>query len=278
MASGAQGGKPHVTKRHENMREMVTAAGNPTAAVLVIGDEILSGAVQDTNSGEIARFLAGLGIDLREIRVVPDEVEAIARAVNELRAQYDYVITTGGIGPTHDDVTTDAVAKAFGVAVAEHPEAAARLRAFLRARGREENAARMRMARMPEGAELVDNPVSAAPGFRIGNVFVLAGVPGVMRAMLKSMEPMLKRGRALKEKVLRANVPEGELSAELEEIAARHPRVAIGSYPSFDGPTESPRMSVRVVLRSAEEAALEKAAREVDELLRRQERAERERG
>ncbi len=271
MAGGRRGDKPHATKRHE---ETARTVENPTAAVLVIGDEILSGQVQDTNSGEIARFLAGLGIDVREIRVVADELEAIAEAVNALRERHDHVITTGGIGPTHDDVTTDAVARAFRVGVVEHPEAAARLRAFLRARGRKENAARMRMARVPEGAQLIDNPISAAPGYRIGNVFVLAGVPRVMRAMLESLAPHLKRGAPMRQRVLQAEVPEGELGEELAQIAQRHPQVAIGSYPSFEGPVQNPRMSVRVVLRSGDETALERAAGEVRALLERHERAE----
>ncbi len=278
MAGGAQGGKSHAAKRHDGSQGGAPAMEDPTAAVLVIGDEILSGSVEDTNSREIARFLAGLGVQLDEIRVVADDLEAIARAVNELRARHDVVITTGGIGPTHDDVTTDAVARAFGVPVVEDAEAAARLRAFLRARGRRENAARMRMARVPQGAALIDNPVSAAPGYRMDNVYVLAGVPRVMRAMLETMKPLLRRGRARKEVALSAPIPEGELSAELADIAKRHPRVSIGSYPSFDGPVDNPRMSVRVVVRSADEAALEKAAREVDALLRRHEHAERERG
>ena len=203
------------------------------------------------------------------MRVVPDEVAAIARAVDDLRAAHDYVFTTGGIGPTHDDVTTDAVARAFGVPVVEHPEAAARLRAFLRARGQRENAARMRMARVPQGAELIDNPVSAAPGFRMDNVFVLAGVPRVMRAMLRSLDGVLERGRALHERVLRADVPEGEIGEELARIDAAHPGVAIGSYPAFDGPADNPRMRVRIVLRAHDEGALEAAAREVATLLAR---------
>lgn len=269
MAGGAQSGKPSPASRQHSAARKEGRARELTAAVLVIGDEILSGQVADTNSRDIVRFLAAHGIDVREIRVVPDEVAAIVRAINDLRAAYDYVFTTGGIGPTHDDVTTEAVAQAFHVPVVEHPEAAARLRAFLRARGQRENTARMRMARVPRGAELIDNPVSAAPGFRMGNVFVLAGVPRVMRAMLQSLDGVLERGRVVHERVLQADVPEGEIGEELAQIDAAHPDVAIGSYPAFDGPADNPRMRVRIVLRAHDEAALEAAAQEVAALLAR---------
>ena len=157
----------------------------PTAAVLLIGDEILSGRTKDKNLGFIADYLAAIGIDLKEARVVSDQEEEIANAVNALRHRYTYLFTTGGIGPTHDDITTDAVARAFGLPVHHDPQAVEILLAYFREMGREPNEARMRMARVPQGASLIDNPVSKAPGFQIGNVFVMAGVPKIMTAMLE---------------------------------------------------------------------------------------------
>src|ERR1700758_3444008 len=165
---------------------------NPTAAILVIGDEILSGRTQDSNSTYIARQLAGLGIDLKEIRVVPDDQGEIVAALNGLRARYDFLFTTGGIGPTHDDITADAVARAFGVGIGYHPEAYALLEARYGAENF--NDARKRMARVPDGGTLIKNTVSTAPGFRVGNVFVMAGVPAVMRAMMEEIARELPRG------------------------------------------------------------------------------------
>src|ERR1700733_2572765 len=165
---------------------------NPTAAILVIGDEILSGRTQDINTSYIAKFLGSLGIDLKEARVVGDVEEEIIAALNALRTRYTYVFTTGGIGPTHDDITADAVAKAFGVGIDYHPEALALLAA--RYKPGEFNDMRKRMARIPEGASLIRNSVSTAPGFQIGNVFVMAGVPMIMRAMMEDIMPELKRG------------------------------------------------------------------------------------
>src|SRR5215831_10005617 len=181
-----------------------------TAAVLAIGDEILSGRTQDTNSNHIARFLGGLGIDLKEIRVVGDVQDEIAAALNALRGVYDFVFTTGGIGPTHDDITADAVAKAFGVGIGYHPDAYALLEA--RYPPGEFNDMRKRMARVPHGARLVANPISGAPGFHIGNVYVLAGVPMVMRAMLEEIAPELPRGITVKNVTLEANIPEGTIA------------------------------------------------------------------
>src|SRR5271167_744562 len=165
-----------------------------TAALLVIGDEILSGRTKDKNIGYIADYLTALGIDLCEVRIVGDEESAIVDALNALRARYTYVFTTGGIGPTHDDITADAVAKAFGVSIDYHPRAVEILRARLAETGGEMNEARMRMTRIPAGGELVLNKISAAPGFRIGNVIVMAGIPNVMQAMLEWVTPQLKTG------------------------------------------------------------------------------------
>src|SRR3569833_1129887 len=192
-----------------------------TAALLVIGDEILSGRTQDTNTNYIARFLAALGIDLKEVRVVGDVEEEIVAALGALRARYDLVFTTGGIGPTHDDITADAVAKAFGVGIGYHPQVYAMLEA--RYPPGEFNDMRKRMARIPDGASLVANPVSAAPGFHIGNVYVLAGVPMVMRAMLEQIAPQLPHGPAVQSITVEASVPEGTIAPGLAQLQKAHP-------------------------------------------------------
>ena len=202
-----------------------------TAAVLIIGDEILSGRTQDTNLRDIARFLGVHGVDLAEARTVPDVMEEIVAALNALRARYDYVITTGGIGPTHDDITADAVAQAFGVALNEHPE----IIAMMRARWSGElNAARRRMARVPDGGVLVKNPVQGPPGFMIGNVFVLAGVPQIMRGMLEDVGPRLRGGAVTVSRTVRVEGSgEGAIAAPLEAVAKAHPGMSLGSYPFF---------------------------------------------
>ena len=202
-----------------------------TAAVLIIGDEILSGRTQDTNLRDIARYLGVLGIDLAEARTVPDVLEVIVEALNTVRAQYDYVITTGGIGPTHDDITADAVAAAFGVELVEHPE----ILAMMEKRwGGELNAARRRMARVPVGGDLVKNPVQGPPGFTIGNVFVLAGVPQIMRGMLEDVGPRLKGGAVVVSRTVRVDgAGESLLAAPLEAVAKGHPDLSLGSYPFF---------------------------------------------
>lgn len=202
-----------------------------TAAVLIIGDEILSGRTQDTNLRDIARYLGVLGIDLAEARTVPDVLEEIVAALNALRSRYDYVITTGGIGPTHDDITADAVAAAFGVELVEHPEIIAMLEARF---GDQLNAARRRMARVPVGGDLVKNPVQGPPGFCIGNVFVLAGVPQIMRGMLEDVGPRLRGGRPTVSRTVRVEGSgEGALAAPLEAVAKAHPGMSLGSYPFF---------------------------------------------
>jgi molybdenum cofactor synthesis domain-containing protein len=202
-----------------------------TAAALIIGDEILSGRTQDTNLRDIARYLAPFGVDLVEARVVADETQAIVAALNALRAAYDYVITTGGIGPTHDDITADAVAAAFGVPLEEHPE----ILALLTARwGEGLNAARRRMARVPRGGTLVKNPVQGPPGFQIGNVFVLAGVPQIMRGMLEDVGPRLRTGAVVVARTVRVEgTGEGAIAAPLEVLARAHPALSMGSYPFF---------------------------------------------
>jgi len=233
----------------------------PTAAVLLIGDEILSGRTQDVNLAYIANFLAAYGIEIREARVVPDAEAAIVAALNELRTRCAYVFTTGGIGPTHDDITTDAVARAFGVAVDDHPEALAMLAA--RYKPGEFNAMRRRMARVPAGATLIKNSVSTAPGFQIGNVFVLAGIPMIMRAMMEDVGPRLRRGRVVATATLAAQVGEGRIAAALARIQHDHPSVAIGSYPVFSevGPF------VHLVVRGRETDEVESTARAIADAL-----------
>ena len=203
-----------------------------TAAVLVIGDEILSGRTKDKNIGTIADVLNAMAIDLREVRVVPDVEEEIVAAVNALRRRYTYLFTTGGIGPTHDDITADCVALAFGVGIAEHPEAIAML--LERIKPEDLNAARRRMARIPEGASLIRNDVSKAPGFMLDNVVVMAGVPAIMQNMLDNVAPRLAGGtRMLFESIDAAGLPEGAYAAGLGAVAKAHPEVSIGSYPSL---------------------------------------------
>ena len=215
-----------------------------TAAVLVIGDEILSGRTKDRNIGYIAEYLAGIGVDLREARVVPDDEAEIVAALNALRARYDYVFTTGGIGPTHDDITADAVAKAFGLPIAEDPRALAQMRE--RYNGGELNAARRRMARMPVGASLVDNPVSPPPGFRIGNVIVMAGVPAVMQAMLDTAAKSIETGTKMTVATIDAGaIAEGRYAEALGAIAAANRETIVGSYPSYADGTFRNQIVVR---------------------------------
>src|SRR5690606_4699156 len=204
-----------------------------TAGLVVIGDEILSGRTKDVNIGAVADFCTDLGIELREVRVVSDETDDIVAAVNALRERYTYVFTTGGIGPTHDDITADAIAKAFGVALPINAEARAMLEARWAQTGTEVNEARLRMARIPEGAELIVNSVSAAPGFRIGNVHVMAGVPVIMRAMLEALAPTLKGGRRVMSVAIRAAVGEGSLGGPLAQLQEQYPDVRMGSYPQM---------------------------------------------
>jgi molybdenum cofactor synthesis domain-containing protein len=224
-----------------------------TAALIVIGEEILSGRTRDENIAYIAAYLTRIGILLREVRVVPDlEVEIVA-AVNALRARFTYVFTTGGIGPTHDDVTTDAIAKAFGVAVVVDPEAVAAMRK--RFSEEELTTARLRMARIPEGASLIDNAISRAPGYMIGNVIVMAGVPRIMQVMLDAVSPRLQKGRPMLARSVRVDAPEGDVAPGLAELQAAYPDVQIGSYPFF----ENKRLGTYVVLRATDAGTLEAA-------------------
>jgi molybdenum cofactor synthesis domain-containing protein len=203
-----------------------------TAAVLVIGDEILSGRTQDTNLRSIAAFLNPLGVELREARVVGDTQEAICAALDDLRTRWTYVFTTGGIGPTHDDITADAVAAAFGRPITERTDALALLEAHYASRGLEMNEGRRRMARIPDGAGLIANPVSAAPGFQIENVFVLAGVPAVMRGMLEDIAWRIRGGEVVHSRTVRASgLREADIAASLGGIASAYPDMSVGSYP-----------------------------------------------
>lgn len=225
-----------------------------TAGIVVIGDEILSGRTRDTNSGTIAAYLTEIGIELREIRVVPDEEALIVEAVNTLRARYSYVFTTGGIGPTHDDITADAIGAAFGVPVILDPRAVEILRGHY-ARPEDLTEARLRMARLPEGADLIDNPLSKAPGFRIGNVFVMAGVPKIMEVMLMGIGPTLATGVRIEARTIDCPFGEGVIGTSLGIVAAQHPLVTIGSYPTFDGKG----FSTKLVVRSRDPLALDAA-------------------
>ena len=241
-----------------------------TAAVLVIGDEILSGRTQDVNIATIARFLAPFGIDLCEARCVPDIEAEIVAAVNALRARYTYVFTTGGIGPTHDDITADSIGAAFGRVVEHHPEAMAMLAA--RYAPGEFNDRRQRMARVPKGASLVKNPVSTAPGFQIENVFVLAGVPKIMQAMLEDVAPRLGRAAPVQSLSITVRMPEGRIASALSAIQDRHPDVSIGSYPfvTASGTMAEMRASVgtTLVVRGRDLARVEAAGADIEAMVR----------
>lgn len=234
-----------------------------TAAVLIIGDEILSGRTQDTNVGYLGARLAELGIALAEARVVPDVEAEIVAALDALRARYTYVFTTGGIGPTHDDITSAAIARAFGVPLWRHPDAVQRLLAYYGVA--ELTEPRLKMATVPEGATLIDNPVSSAPGFRIGNVFVLAGVPQIMRAMFDALKHQLAGGAPILSRSVSGPIGESRLADGLAGIQARYADVAIGSYPYARGG----RMAVSIVLRGTDPARLDEAAEAVQALMRR---------
>ena len=230
-----------------------------TAAVLIIGDEILSGRTQDTNLNHIARYLGTLGVDLAEARVVPDDEGEIVEALNHLRGKYSYVITTGGIGPTHDDITADAVSRAFGVECVHDPEAMRLLGAMYERRGMEFTEARRRMARMPNGARHIPNAVSTAPGFIIGNVYVMAGVPQVFQAMLDALLPQLEAGTKVKSRSVLSPFGEGDIGGPLGEVQKAHPMTSIGSYPKFDGKS----FSTDLVIRARDETLLDAAEADV---------------
>ena len=236
---------------------------NPvTAAVLIIGNEILSGRTQDSNLAYLARRLTDLGIRVAEAHVVPDEEETIVARVNDLRARHTYVFATGGIGPTHDDITAPSVAKAFGVPWVEHPDA----RAVLEARYTPDQLtpARLRMATMPAGASLIENPVSKVPGFRMENVFVLAGIPSIMQSMFESLAHELVGGPPLLTVTVVAELPEGDLAEPLRELQERFPDVQVGSYPFYG----RLRFGASLVLRATDRKRLEAAREELRRLVR----------
>jgi molybdenum cofactor synthesis domain-containing protein len=230
-------------------------SGGPTACVLIIGNEILSGKTQDANLQFLGVELAKLGIRLAEGRVVRDEPATIVRHVNETRREFTYVFTTGGIGPTHDDITAECVAQAFGVPLEQNAEAVLRLQR----NGRPLNEARLKMARIPRGAALIENPVSNAPGFRLDNVFVFAGIPSIARAMFANAIPLLTRGAPILSAAVDAYLREGDFADALTEIQQRYPGVEIGSYPfNRDG-----KLGATLVARGTERALLAKVVDEI---------------
>jgi molybdenum cofactor synthesis domain-containing protein len=230
-----------------------------TAAMVVIGDEILLGRTKDKNVGHLADIMTAIGIDLKEVRIVPDEEDEIVAAVNALRARYAYVFTTGGIGPTHDDITADAISKAFGVPCDYDAKALAMMESAYVKRGLEMTAARKRMARMPVGAKHIRNPISTAPGFQMENVYVMAGVPSIFQAMLDNVVPTLKTGQKLLSTTVHCPYGEGAVAEALAAIQKAHPDTIIGSYPkSFDG-----KFSTDLVIRSRSPEALASAEADV---------------
>jgi molybdenum cofactor synthesis domain-containing protein len=232
-----------------------------TAGILVIGDEILSGRTKDKNIGFIAEYLTNFGIDLKEVRVVADDEGDIVAALNALRQRYDYVFTTGGIGPTHDDITADAVAKAFDVGIDYHPAVVAR---FKERFGDALNEARLRMARIPDGSELIESATILAPGFKLGNVVVMAGVPSIMQAMMDIVAPKLRTGRRMLSDSVRADAKEGDIGSPLREIATAHPDTSIGSYPFID---DAGKPNTSVVVRARDRSKLDAAMIEVKAML-----------
>ncbi len=228
---------------------------NPTAAMLVIGDEILSGRTRDSNMHYLAGQLAEIGIDLKEVRIIGDERGAIIAAVQALSKIYDHVFTSGGIGPTHDDITADCMAAAFDRSIDVRDDARAILQAHYATAGTELNTARLRMARIPEGASLIDNPVSAAPGFKVDNVHVMAGVPSVFQAMVQTVLPTLAGGAALISTTMRIDRGEGDIAGPLGELAAAYPMLSIGSYPfQKDG-----KYGAHIVIRGNDEGKIDAA-------------------
>lgn len=227
-----------------------------TAAICLIGDELLSGRTRDINTQTIAGFLAPYGIQVREVRIVPDETDRIVEAVNALRSTYTYVFTTGGIGPTHDDITADAIAAAFEVGIGEHPEVVALLAARYEEMDTEFTPARRRMARIPNGASLIDNPVSGAPGFQTGNVFTLAGVPKIVEGMLGDIGHRLKTGAVVKSVTVRGvDLREGDVAEALGQLSDQYEGVSIGSYPWFKTVNDH---GVALIARGTDEAQLAK--------------------
>lgn len=233
-----------------------------TAGVLIIGDEILSGRTKDRNIGFIAEYLTAIGIDLREARVVGDVEDEIVEALNALRARYTYIFTTGGIGPTHDDITADSVARAFGVPIGHHPGVVAKFRDKFGDDGL--NEARLRMARIPDGARLVESEIVVAPGFWIGNVIVMAGIPHIMQAMMDIVAPQLKTGIPMLSESITANAREGDIGEALGRIANAHADVLIGSYPFLD---QAGQPNTNLVVRARDPARLAAALADVRAML-----------
>ncbi|WP_420723378.1 competence/damage-inducible protein A [Hwanghaeella sp. LZ110] len=242
----------------------MTPSASVTAALIIIGNEVLSGRTHDKNLPYIAEKLNGVGVRLTEARVIPDIPDIIIRTVRELSANFTYVFTTGGIGPTHDDITADCAAEAMGVAIDIEPEALRRLEIHYQNSGLEINEARLRMARIPSGATLIDNPISAAPGFRIGNVHVMAGVPKIMQAMLDGILPTLKGGRPMISITLRCSLPEGRIAEGLGALANAYPDVDFGSYPAWT----KTAFQVSLVVRGEDPDRVEQAALAVEGLIR----------
>ena len=236
---------------------MMQAANVVTAAMLAIGDELLSGRTKDRNIGHLAEMLTLNGVDLREVRIVSDEEDEIVAALNAMRTRYDYVFTSGGIGPTHDDITADAVGKAFGRRVVHDEKAMRIMGRMYEQRGMEFNEARMRMARMPEGSIHIDNPVSVAPGFNIENVYVMAGVPSIFQAMLDNVLPTLRTGTRMLSRTISCPFGEGVIGSELRAVQQVHPETVIGSYPKFDGKSYSTDLVVRARSQDVLDAAAE---------------------
>lgn len=235
---------------------------NPTAAMLVIGDEILSGRTRDANMHHLACELTKHGIDLREVRVVADDPQAIQQAVRALSDGFDHVFTSGGIGPTHDDITAENVAQAMGVPISVREDARALLQAHYERQGSELNEARLRMARIPDGAALIDNPVSIAPGFTLGNVHVMAGVPAIFEAMVASVLPTITGGAPVLSQSLSIFRPEGDIAVPLGELAQRYPDLSMGSYPFMRGGVHGSN----VVIRGQDGARVDAAIAELNAL------------
>ena len=234
-----------------------------TAAMLVIGDEILSGRTRDRNIGFVADYLTNLGIELKEVRIVADDMDDIADAVNALRRRYTYVFTSGGIGPTHDDITAEAISRAFGVPCTHHPRAMKDMAAYYAGRDMEFTESRKRMARTPEGADLIDNPVSKAPGIRMENVYIMAGVPKIMQAMMDAIAPTLEGGTKILSQAIDCNFGEGDVGGPLGDIQNDHPDTMIGSYPRF----ENGNYSTQIVVRGRDGGKVALATQAVEDML-----------
>lgn len=234
-----------------------------TAAMLAIGDELLSGRTKDKNIGHLADLLTVAGIDLKEVRIVADEEDAIVEALNALRSKYTYVFTSGGIGPTHDDITADSVSMAFGVPCLHDPDAMKLLGDMYAGRGLEFTEARQRMARMPQGSRHIPNPVSTAPGFIIGNVHVMAGVPQVFQAMMAHVIETLPAGQRVLSRSIACPFGEGDIGTALGAIQKAHPQTSIGSYPHFDGK----RFSTELIVRARDQAIVDAAAADVEAMI-----------